>query len=150
MERSHCVWCDHVCFSDLAMGQKHFETVGELVTKRSTFGPAYSEPLDGERIHTQFTILLIYMLAEGRADRWHSLAEIETYYKKLHPFARPCPQASISAQLRHMRKPQFGSYILEKRRRPSLSVGTWEYKLSVPPTLEQLGQQNLFGENHAE
>jgi hypothetical protein len=38
--------------------------------------------------------------------------------------------ASISAQLRHLRKPQFGSHCVEKRRRPHKDGkvgGTYEY-----------------------
>ena len=39
------------------------------------------------------------------------------------------PQASISAQLRHLRKPRFGSHILEKRPRGDRFRGLWEYRL---------------------
>ncbi len=39
------------------------------------------------------------------------------------------PQASISAQLRHLRKARFGSHILEKRPRGDRHVGLWEYRL---------------------
>jgi hypothetical protein len=34
------------------------------------------------------------------------------------------PHASISAQLRHLRKPRFGAYAIDKRRRTP-SGGTW-------------------------
>lgn len=53
---------------------------------------------------------------------WLTLQEIET--------ETGYSTASISAQLRHLRKKQFGSNIVEKRRRPHRdgSVGgTWEY-----------------------
>tara|TARA_A100001388_G_scaffold137763_1_gene102091 strand:+ start:455 stop:805 length:351 start_codon:yes stop_codon:yes gene_type:complete len=39
------------------------------------------------------------------------------------------PEASISAQLRHLRKPKFGSYVVEKE---PLSQGLYNYKL-LPP-----------------
>jgi DNA-binding transcriptional regulator GbsR (MarR family) len=53
--------------------------------------------------------------------QWYTLAEIEAY--------TGYPQASISAQMRHLRKPKFGAYTIEKRRRTSGHGGTWEYKL---------------------
>lgn len=83
-------------------------------SRRKTFGPAYDPDLDGERLANQHEAIRDYMLAR----KWRTLAEIE---ERLH-----YPQASISAQLRHLRKPEFGSYILTKRRR---SGGTWEYRI---------------------
>lgn len=42
------------------------------------------------------------------------------------------PAASVSAQLRHLRKPRFGSYIVEKRRRGDRSAGLFEYRVKPP------------------
>ena len=53
-------------------------------------------------------------------SRWRTLAEIEA--------TTGDPQASISAQVRHLRKPRFGAHRVEKRRRTG---GTWEYKLTA-------------------
>ena len=39
-------------------------------------------------------------------------------------------EASISAQLRHLRKPHFGGYIVVKRRRGAVAGGAWEYRIS--------------------
>jgi hypothetical protein len=39
-------------------------------------------------------------------------------------------EASISAQLRHLRKPHFGSYVIEKRRRWPVPNGPWEYRIA--------------------
>lgn len=50
--------------------------------------------------------------------RWHTLSEIET--------KTGYPQASISAQLRHLRKPKFGSHIIERR---YVESGLYEYRL---------------------
>jgi len=44
------------------------------------------------------------------------------------------PEASISAQLRHLRKPRFGSHLIEKRSRGERRHGLYEYKLTVIPT----------------
>jgi hypothetical protein len=83
----------------------------------STFGPAYVQALDETRLHDQMGRVKDYML-DGT---WHTLAEIAQ--------ATGAPEASASAQLRHCRKPRFGGWIVEKRRR---SVGTWEYRLRAP------------------
>lgn len=37
------------------------------------------------------------------------------------------PESSISAQLRHLRKERFGSYIVSKRRRGDAKMGLFEY-----------------------
>ncbi len=49
---------------------------------------------------------------------WRTLSEIERITGD--------PQPSISSQLRHLRKPRFGGFVLNKRRR---NRGTWEYQL---------------------
>lgn len=85
-----------------------------------TFGPAYEPELDSERIEKQHEAIRDFMLAEPENghSQWWTLAEIR---EKLDH-----PEASISAQLRHLRKAEFGGYKVEKRRR---SGGTWEYKV---------------------
>lgn len=55
-----------------------------------------------------------------KSGRWLTLAEIEMHTGD--------PQASISAQLRHLRRARFGGHIIEKQRR-FIEGGTWEYKL---------------------
>lgn len=39
------------------------------------------------------------------------------------------PEASISAQLRHLRKERFGSWVIEKRPRKSRKSGLFEYRM---------------------
>lgn len=93
----------------------------------STFGPAYDEKIDGERINKQQARIRKFMLNAG----WKTLGEIEE--------ALNYPQASISAQLRHLRKRRFGSFIVDKRR-----MGTaWEYHVS-PPKEETAEQLSIF------
>lgn len=86
----------------------------------STHGPAYDEELDGERVATQLEVIRDQMLRWNRA--WFTLSELE---RRLG-----YPQASISAQLRHLRKKRFGGYTVEKRRRNG--AGTWEYRVREP------------------
>ena len=92
----------------------------------STFGPAYEERQDGKRIGDQMERIKTFML-KG------SLRTLSEIAGTLH-----YPEASVSAQLRHLRKDRFGAYVVEKRRR---TAGTWEYRL-LPPVLA--GQTALF------
>jgi hypothetical protein len=56
-----------------------------------------------------------HVLQSSARGRWLTLAEIQAALEA----AWRCrfPEVSISAQLRHLKKPLFGSYRLEKRRR---------------------------------
>lgn len=88
----------------------------------STFGPAFDRDLDFARITYQMGRILDVMLTQ----QWYSLAEIATRTGD--------PEASVSAQLRHLRKPRFGGYVVEKRRRTAQG-GTWEYRLTMREVL---------------
>ena len=81
-------------------------------------GPVYDPALDDDRLRRQIGRVFGLML-DGR---WRSLQEIAD--------ATGDPHASISAQLRHLRKPRFGGHAVEKRRRAVLG-GTWEYRLVI-------------------
>ena len=83
-------------------------------------GPVYDPELDQERLSKQ--IGRVY--AAMSDNTWHTLSELEAVTTD--------PQASISAQLRHLRKERFGSYTIEKRRRGDETSGLWEYRL-LPP-----------------
>jgi len=41
------------------------------------------------------------------------------------------PHASVSAQLRNLRKQRFGSHVVEKRYRGNRASGLWEYSLEI-------------------
>lgn len=82
-----------------------------------TFGPAYERVLDETRIIGQMERVKAYLLS----GQWCTLADIEAF--------TGYPQASISAQIRHLRKAKFGGYLVEKRRKSGGFGGTWEYRL---------------------
>jgi len=76
----------------------------------------------------QRDVLCDVMLSARQCETWLTLDELAklTHY----------PPASISAQLRHLRKPEYGGYAVEKRPRAVGKVlrgenfGTvWEYQL---------------------
>jgi hypothetical protein len=93
----------------------------------STFGPAFDQQIDGERVETQLEVIAAFMLDMYGQGRWVSLYEIEE--------ATGAPSASCSAQLRHLRKTKFGGHRVEKRRRYSQGMlgGTWEYRVVPNP-----------------
>lgn len=94
----------------------------------TTMGPAYSAKLDHDRLQCQMQKVLFYMLRRDEGS-WHSLSEICT--------ALNYPEASVSAQLRHLRKPEFGGYLVDKRRREA-QRGLWEYRVRAVPVSGQI------------
>jgi hypothetical protein len=91
----------------------------------ATFGPDFDPLLDSDRIQKQMERIREVMLLASEANKWLTLAEIEQVTRY--------PQASISAQLRHLRKDAFGSYIVRKRRREPAYRGIWEYLVKKRP-----------------
>ncbi len=93
--------------------------MNQLITGAEFNGPDYVPALDKARLTGQILRVFDCMKDGG----WRTLREIEV---------RTCdPQASISAQLRHLRKEKFGSHIVEKRRRGNRTAGLFEYRLIV-------------------
>lgn len=80
-------------------------------------GPDYTTVLDYKRLSNQQEHIKELMI-DGV---WRSLSEIQnlTGY----------PESSISAQLRHLRKKRFGSYLVDKQRRGERYGGLFEYRL---------------------
>jgi hypothetical protein len=65
--------------------------------------------LDAEDLRTQVEVIRDVMLSASDCNTWLTLHEIA----EMTRFG----EASISAQLRHLRKPAFGGYRVDKRRR---------------------------------
>jgi hypothetical protein len=80
-------------------------------------GATYDPAFDNERLEKQLGRVYSCMI-DGQ---WRTLGEIEAITKD--------PQASISAQLRHLRKERFGSYIIERRHRGDRANGLYEYRV---------------------
>ena len=79
-------------------------------------GADYESKRDNSRLAGQ-----IQRVFKAMSDgRWRSLGQIEELTGD--------PQASISAQLRHLRKPRFGGHAVEKK---YLGDGLYHYKLDV-------------------
>lgn len=79
-------------------------------------GAVYDPALDDDRLRRQLGRVWALM----RDGRWRTLFQIAA--------ATGDPETSTSAQLRHLRKPRFGRYTVQKRRRTATG-GTYEYRL---------------------
>lgn len=80
-------------------------------------GSDYEHEIDSPRLSQQHVRIREYMLTRD----WLTLSEIAS--------ALGYPEASISAQIRHLRKPRFGSWVVEKRSRGDRKSGLFEYRL---------------------
>jgi hypothetical protein len=93
---------------------------------------------------TQLETIRDLMLAAGRRGAWLTLAEIAEMTE--------AGEASISAQLRHLRKKRHGRHVVDKRRRMSREgdsvehdvraggeAARWEYRV-LPPSIARDGE----------
>ncbi len=85
-------------------------------------GPDYVPALDHARLTGQIK-RVFRLMADAE---WRTLAEIAAIIGD--------PEASISAQLRHLRKDRFGGHAVDKLRRGKPGSGLWEYRLIVSET----------------
>jgi hypothetical protein len=86
-------------------------------------GPAYDPQLDQERLSVQYKRIFDLM----KDAHWRTLGAIA--------HATGAPQASVSAQLRHMRKERFGDHAVNKKRIEihGQRGGLWSYQLVINP-----------------
>jgi hypothetical protein len=104
-----------------------------------TLGPDFNGPdYEPEHDHARLTGQIKRVFDLMSDGTWRTLAEIEA--------CTGDPPASISAQLRHLRKKRFGSFIVLKRPRGERVHGLWEYQLQPPVTPEA----SLFEEDQME
>lgn len=94
-----------------------------MSTSLPQFDGADYRPDDHPRLSTQYRRIWEYM-ADGD---WYSLSDIAYY--------TGAPEASVSAQLRHMRKARFGANIVERERFPA---GGYLYRLIPTETGQEL------------
>jgi hypothetical protein len=80
-------------------------------------GQVYDPLHDDDRMRHQLGQIFSVMM-DGS---WRTLAEISLATRQ--------PEASVSAQLRHLRKPRFGSYVVEKRPLGARKAGCFQYRL---------------------
>jgi hypothetical protein len=105
-----------------------------------TFGPI-AEPSDEARILDQMNRVRNHLLASAILNRWETLEEICAALEKLYPGER-FPEASISAQIRHLRKPRFGGYDVQRQWKKDIRIS--EYRI-VAPARREAEQLELIG-----
>ena len=86
---------------------------------------------DARRLRSQREVIRDVMLAAAQCDTWLTLGELRALTRY--------GEASISAQLRHLRKLENGGYGVEKRHREGVSTAhlskdgrgecVWEYRV---------------------
>lgn len=81
-------------------------------------GTTFDERLDGSRLRTQQEAVFELM----QDGLWRTLAEIRIAIGQ-------GSEAGISARLRDLRKPKFGSLTVQRQRRGDSTVGLFEYRL---------------------
>jgi hypothetical protein len=94
--------------------------------KRERSGTVY----DALSLRNQRQIIRDVMIEAARSGSWLTLAELASLTQYKEP--------SVSAQLRHLRKTEYGGYVVEKRvRRPMIPeigggrrITVWEYAIS--------------------
>jgi hypothetical protein len=96
-------------------------------------GAEYIRSADHDRLGVQIARVFGLM----KDANWRTLSEIAD--------AITAPQASVSAQLRHLRKPKFGAHQVNRRARGDRENGLFEYQLIVaqPPRKEPVEQIGL-------
>lgn len=82
-------------------------------------GSDYTPCFDEERLTGQFKRIFTLM----KDGKFRTLSEIASVTGD--------HEASVSAQLRHAKKPRFGGHTLNKQRRGEPKNGLWEYQLVV-------------------
>jgi hypothetical protein len=82
-------------------------------------GADYVPAIDHARLSVQFQRIFDLM----KDGKWRTLAAIAAITKD--------PPASISAQLRHMRKERFGAHTVNRQRTGEPASGLFEYQLVV-------------------
>ena len=97
----------------------------ELLFNADFDGPAYEPVHDKVRLTGQIERVFNCM----RDGNWRTLDEIARQTGD--------PHASVSAQLRHLRKTKFGSHTVNRQARGDRSNGLWEYQLEVNDEAQQ-------------
>lgn len=100
-----------------------------------TFGPVFTERADGVAIRAQIERVRNKLLSAAMRGRWLTVEEICKDLERDWGFR--FPQTSVDADLRHLRKPQFGSYNVIRRGREGTRIS--EYRIFV-----RASQANLF------
>ena len=79
-------------------------------------GTTFNAPADGLRLARQLSAVRD-LVSDGKWRTLHEIADVVG-----------APEASVSARLRDLRKPKFGGWTVERRRRGEAKRGLHEYR----------------------
>lgn len=85
-------------------------------TARSAFGTGFTNELDHERWRSQHDVLCDILFSAAECGAWLTLSELAALTR--------FPDPSIAAQLRALRTPRRGGYIVAKRRRAPTPINS--------------------------
>jgi hypothetical protein len=94
------------------------DLIQECLRQAQFDGITYDPSLDYQRLSGQLKRVFSVMVRGG----WLTLSEIAAQ-------TGDQSEAAISARLRDLRKPKFGGFEVERRRRGEGKKGLWEYRL---------------------
>lgn len=94
------------------------DLIEECLRRAQFDGITFSPRFDRERLGAQLRRVFEFMEKGG----WYTLGEIARH-------TGDASEAAISARLRDLRKPKFGGFTVERRRRGEPRNGLWEYRL---------------------
>jgi hypothetical protein len=106
-----------------------------MATRKVTYRHISRRIVRPRCVRTQREVLCDVLLAAGQCETWltlHEMALLTGY-----------GEASVSAQLRHLRKPEYGGFIVDKRLRGSGAIvcgecgPMWEYRLQRSLLIER-------------
>ncbi len=106
-----------------------YQSVGPLFDVKPSFkksefdGVTYEAKFDSSRLRGEMA--RVYAIIKDH--QWYTLHEIA--FGIFHRFDKDDSEPGISARLRDLRKPKFGSHTVNRRRRGEASRGIWEYQL---------------------
>ena len=106
--------------------------------RHSSVGAGFSNELDHDRWRTQHDVVRDILFSAAECGAWLTLAELAAFTR--------FPEPSIGAQIRALRMPRRGGYIVAKRRRATARrdssevsiprsdredacIGVWEYRV---------------------
>ena len=112
-------WLGRILMEERVALRRHGVTGTDWLSRAMRFdGPDYDPALDKMRLTAQLAMIFNLM----RDGKWRT-------FRAISASTGGQPEPSVSAQLRHLRKPRFGSQVVNKVR--AGESGLWEYQVEV-------------------
>ena len=103
----------------------------------SAYGPSFRESRDGERIRTGLLRVRNCLLAAAIRNEWLTIDEIKARIEA--QYHTTISWGSVDSDVRHWKKPAFGSLDIRRQKRGNIS----EYRIFVKAALGAPVQERL-------